>query len=1194
MMKKRLLSSFMAFVMLLSLLPVSAFAAPTKTDAPGEVTATKTLLNKEPDTDGNYTIQLTVQGNPITQESHSAADVVLVVDNSESMNDSVVEMCGTPSNQFRREGWPPEQVCPNCDHHYNEGEVPEFCTHPVGEPGPERMETAKEMSKTYAESILNSDSDNRMAVIGFSGKDGGSNDVIDVEQGLTRTLSDVNTALDKMKTSGATNYTAALARAKAILDSRPKEESYRPAYVIFISDGAPGKTGNSQDDPRWNGKEQADELKESHVQLITIGIDLRGTAEQYLDSLATPDEKEHAYAFNVKGSNYAVQLEKILKQWAEQIKVIPAGTCAEMVDTINTDEFEFVQGSVEGAAIIAEKNGNLTWKIGNIPENTKCITFKVKPKDTASGMNLHTNRDVTLTYVDPNGNDQKIEKEQIGDPVVDVAVKTTELSYKIQYYKNGVLVDTDTQSEKETVPVGTTTLHVDKDQINTTDKYGKGFVLDRTEPAVIPDEIEDQGFIKVYYATDQKGVPDGGGDGIPDQYQATATYHVSHGTWADGTVEDQTEIVTLRRKDENGEWQESKAVLQNIPTNMKPYNGYKIGSWNPEPNTQDPVTGNASYTYTFAPINSVVTVAKEATNWTAGSGPLEVGQKILYAITVKNVGDTVKNTSVVVKELLDNAVIIENTEPGSQYEISSDKTTAIISSLAGGQTVVIKAEYVIQEQDLDRGSVINRVSVTTPDLPGITPVEDAAIVPVKPKAVPFKIEHYKEEKVSGTYQYPEAASETENKSGEAGTTIGSEAFKKTYQGYVFDQADPVTTEISDDGTTVIKLYYALDDKGQAPDGGDGIPDKYQAFVHYAAEKGGEVTETFEDFDLRQNGTAALKNSITLKGSTAKADHNYRFSAWTDAPTSGLTIQEKNQANLKGTLNNVQGGDVYTFTAHFTRIGGGGGGDHHHHETPDKPVLNTKDHYSYMIGYKDGFLRPYGTITRGEVSTIFFRLLLDDVRDEYWCQTNRYGDVPADMWCNNAISTLTSMGIIDGYHDGDFKPYTPITRAQFAKMAVNFFHSIPEDYQGYFPDVKEGEWYTQYVEAAVREGLIQGFEDGNFYPDRLITRAQACVIVNRALDRHPDADHLLPEEKMITWVDNNPEDWFYADMQEATNSHDYHMTSSTIKDAGGHRKVQVEEWTRKLDQRDWAALEHVWSTAHSAVGGGEVLNKTNRK
>ena len=71
--------------------------------------------------------------------------------------------------------------------------------------------------------------------------------------------------------------------------------------------------------------------------------------------------------------------------------------------------------------------------------------------------------------------------------------------------------------------------------------------------------------------------------------------------------------------------------------------------------------------------------------------------------------------------------------------------------------------------------------------------------------------------------------------------------------------------------------------------------------------------------------------------------------------------------------------------------------------------------------KDGYLRPYGTITRGEVATIFFRLLTDEARDKYWSQTNNYSDCNADLWCNNAISTLSNMGIIDGYSDGTFRP-----------------------------------------------------------------------------------------------------------------------------------------------------------------------------
>lgn len=255
-----------------------------------------------------------------------------------------------------------------------------------------------------------------------------------------------------------------------------------------------------------------------------------------------------------------------------------------------------------------------------------------------------------------------------------------------------------------------------------------------------------------------------------------------------------------------------------------------------------------------------------------------------------------------------------------------------------------------------------------------------------------------------------------------------------------------------------------------------------------------------------------------------------------------------------------------------RVGGGGGGS---------SVLNTDDHYSYIIGYKDGYLRPYGTITRGEVATIFFRLLTDEARDKYWSQTNNYSDCNSNLWCNNAISTLSNMGIIDGYSDGTFRPYGKITRAQFAKIAVGFFETTTQEYQGYYSDIPENAWFTNYVEAASRVGLIQGFADSTFRPNVNITRAQACVIVNRALNRKPATERLLPTAKMINWPDCTPSDWYYADMQEATNSHDYSWLAS-----GGDAKA-MEKWTAKLPQRDWAAFEHAWSTAHSAPGG-EVI------
>ena len=247
-----------------------------------------------------------------------------------------------------------------------------------------------------------------------------------------------------------------------------------------------------------------------------------------------------------------------------------------------------------------------------------------------------------------------------------------------------------------------------------------------------------------------------------------------------------------------------------------------------------------------------------------------------------------------------------------------------------------------------------------------------------------------------------------------------------------------------------------------------------------------------------------------------------------------------------------------------------------------PALNRRDHYAYIIGYPDGDVHPQGNITRAEVATIFFRLLRDPVRTQYWSQTNGYSDVPGNKWYNNAISTLSNMGIICGYPDGTFRPDAPITRAELTKIAAGFFSDprVAATYDGRFSDVHGAEWYISYLMTALEEGLIEGYPDGSFRPDRPITRAETCTIVNRTLGRKPEKDHLLPESDMINWPDNiNPNIWYYAQMQEATNSHDYRWTSV-------YSEV-CEQWTAKLAERDWAALERTWSHANSAPGG-EVM------
>ena len=243
------------------------------------------------------------------------------------------------------------------------------------------------------------------------------------------------------------------------------------------------------------------------------------------------------------------------------------------------------------------------------------------------------------------------------------------------------------------------------------------------------------------------------------------------------------------------------------------------------------------------------------------------------------------------------------------------------------------------------------------------------------------------------------------------------------------------------------------------------------------------------------------------------------------------------------------------------------------EPDNSPVgLNTEDHVAYIIGYEDGTVRPGANITRAEVATIFFRLLTDETRESYWSQSSGFTDVASGAWYSNAVSTLTRAGILDGYEDGSFRPNASITRAEFTKIAVSFFKHAGGASSNPFNDVPDSAWYAEFVKAAAELGLIDGYEDGTFRPNAPITRAEACTIVNRTLGRAPDKDNLLPEHEMLTWPDNSRDAWYYAQIQEATNSHDYQWLGA------------IELWTAKLAERDWDALEKEWSNAYSAPGG----------
>ncbi|MCL6615617.1 MAG: S-layer homology domain-containing protein, partial [Anoxybacillus ayderensis] len=104
------------------------------------------------------------------------------------------------------------------------------------------------------------------------------------------------------------------------------------------------------------------------------------------------------------------------------------------------------------------------------------------------------------------------------------------------------------------------------------------------------------------------------------------------------------------------------------------------------------------------------------------------------------------------------------------------------------------------------------------------------------------------------------------------------------------------------------------------------------------------------------------------------------------------------------------------------------------------------------------------------------------------------------WAKSYIDTLAAKQIIKGKSAAVYAPEENLTRAQFVVLLVRALGLPSETYDGRFKDVKGNEWFNQSGElmAAVQHGIIHGKLDGTFAPNEPITRAQAAVMMARAM------------------------------------------------------------------------------------------------
>lgn len=202
-------------------------------------------------------------------------------------------------------------------------------------------------------------------------------------------------------------------------------------------------------------------------------------------------------------------------------------------------------------------------------------------------------------------------------------------------------------------------------------------------------------------------------------------------------------------------------------------------------------------------------------------------------------------------------------------------------------------------------------------------------------------------------------------------------------------------------------------------------------------------------------------------------------------------------------------------------------------------LELSNHIKYLNGYPDGTVKPEQSITRAEAAVIFYRLLSDKGKETE--TTQAFSDVTDSKWYYKEVNYLASLGIVTGYSDGTFHPDKPITRAEFSAIASRFDSLILTTGTA-FVDVAEDFWAVKYINSNYIRGWIDGYNDYSYKPDQSITRSEVVKMVNTMLTRLPET---LPDG-INPYTDITESYWAYIHIMEASIEHGYLRNNDNVE------------------------------------------------
>ncbi len=247
----------------------------------------------------------------------------------------------------------------------------------------------------------------------------------------------------------------------------------------------------------------------------------------------------------------------------------------------------------------------------------------------------------------------------------------------------------------------------------------------------------------------------------------------------------------------------------------------------------------------------------------------------------------------------------------------------------------------------------------------------------------------------------------------------------------------------------------------------------------------------------------------------------------------------------------------------------------------------------ISGYPDGTFRPNNMITRAE-----FVVLVNNAMGYTKSGYAYFSDVPSHYWGKNAIQTGVAAGYISGDGNGIFRPNDPVTRQEAAAMISRILDLKQNESRAYrYTDSYAiSNWAKGVVGAVSDAGIMAGYPDGSFGPNRVLTRAEAVLALDKTVnykpsDKEEDKEETQKEDMLLT----------QSKLEDTTITGDL-----TISDRLGTKTITLEDVTVKgklivdgggeIILKDCDIIEMVMDQKDTAVkaSGKTTVEKTTFK